>query len=254
VLVLVPPSEGKTAPVRGRPLDLGSLSMPSLTATRQTVLEALVSACVSDPVSAAQALGLGPTQTDAVAYNAGLLSAPTARADRIFSGVLYAAADLARLDAPARRRASRTVAIASALFGLVRPNDRIPAYRLSGDASLPGLGPVAAVWRRPLATIVPDLVGDGLLVDMRSQTYVNLYRPAAAVAARTATLRVLHDSAGTRRVVSHLNKATKGRIVHELFAAGVTAPTAIELAVALRDLGWTVELDGGRLDVVVGAL
>ena len=40
------------------------------------------------------------------------------------------------------------MAVTSALFGLVRPGDRIPAYRLSGDVSLPGLGPVAGVWRQ----------------------------------------------------------------------------------------------------------
>ena len=42
MLILLPPSEGKTAPRRGKPLDLGSLTSPSLTAARTTLLESLV--------------------------------------------------------------------------------------------------------------------------------------------------------------------------------------------------------------------
>ena len=68
------------------------------------------------------------------------------------------------------------------------------------------------------------------------------------------TLRVLHESAGTRRVVSHLNKAITGHIVHALLADGVTARNGGELAAALRDLGWEIELEDRRLDVVVSTL
>ncbi|MFP5407571.1 MAG: peroxide stress protein YaaA, partial [Gammaproteobacteria bacterium] len=56
----------------------------------------------------------------------------TARADRVYSGVLYEALDLTSLDAAARRRATSWLAVTSGLFGLLRPADRIPAYRLSG--------------------------------------------------------------------------------------------------------------------------
>ena len=63
-----------------------------------------------------------------------------------------------RLDTAAKRRATSRVAVTSSLFGLVRPADRIPAYRLSGDATLPGLGPVAGVWREHLGPVVEELL------------------------------------------------------------------------------------------------
>lgn len=255
MLIVLPPSEGKTAPTRGRPLDLDTLSLADgLTDTRRRVLDALEHLCRTDRETAIRALDLGPTQTEAVDRNADLARAPTARAERVYTGVLYAALDLPGLDAATRRRAARSVVTASALFGLVRPGDRIPAYRLSGDTRLPGLGPVASSWREPLGAVVPELVGDGLLVDLRSQAYVPMFRPTGALAARTAGVRVLHELAGRRAVVSHVNKATKGRLVRSMLTGGVRARTVTGLADALRDLGWTVELVGRRLDVVVNEL
>ncbi|WP_167008090.1 peroxide stress protein YaaA [Mumia sp. ZJ430] len=251
MLVLLPPSEGKSVLRRGRPLDLATLSFPDLTATRQRIADVLVELCATDPDKAADVLGLGPTQADAVTRDATLWSQPTARADAVYDGVLYAALDLDTLDAAARRRASRSLAFASALFGLLRPADRIPAYRLSGHVTLPGLGTMASQWRDALGPVVNETLGSGLLIDLRSSTYTALWKPSRDVLARTATVRVLHESGGKRTVVSHFNKATKGRLVRELLIQGAAPRTVGALADAWRDLGWTVEEQGHRLDVVV---
>ncbi|HWU22019.1 MAG TPA: peroxide stress protein YaaA, partial [Nocardioides sp.] len=130
MLILLPPSEGKASPRRGAPLDLDSLALPELTPAREKVLEALVALCRDEPARAAEVLGLSAGQADLVEHNAGLRSAPTARADRIYSGVLYDALDVATLSAGAKRRACSRLAVTSSLFGLVRLADRIPPYRL----------------------------------------------------------------------------------------------------------------------------
>jgi cytoplasmic iron level regulating protein YaaA (DUF328/UPF0246 family) len=256
VIVLLPPSEGKATPRRGAGLDLANLSFPGLTAAREEVLDALVDLCSGDEVKAAEVLGLGPTQADAVTRNAGLRQAPTTRADRLYTGVLYDALDLGSLDAAAKRRAGRWLLVTSGLFGFVRPGDRIPAYRLSGDVSLPGLGPVARHWSRHLGPAVEEAAGDGLVVDLRSSAYLPFWRPDKTTAQRVATVRVLHEQGGTRKVVSHFNKATKGRLVRSLLEAGVAPRNPTRLADALRDLGWTVETPDSpnRLDVVVTEL
>lgn len=257
MLILLPPSEGKTAPRRGKPLDLASLSAPSLTVARSRALQSLVRLCRADAADAAATLGLGSSQLDLVARNAALDSAPTARADAIYTGVLYDALDFATLSTAARRRATSRVAVTSALFGLVRPGDRIPAYRLSGDAALPDVGPVAGLWRDALGPAVTDGMGRGLLVDLRSSAYAAFWRPTKDLAPRVATVRVLHESGGKRTVVSHFNKATKGRIVRALLEDGADPRTPRALAETLTRLGWAVELGeqtpkgGTQLDVVV---
>ncbi|HWJ83127.1 MAG TPA: peroxide stress protein YaaA [Nocardioides sp.] len=259
MLILLPPSEGKAVPARGRPLDLADLSLPALTDARKRVLHALVGLCRDEPDRAVDVLGLSAGQRDLVERNALLETAPTARADRIYTGVLYDALDAGTLSAAARRRAATRVAVTSSLFGLVRPGDRIPSYRLSGDAVLPEVGPVAAVWREALAAVAGEALGRGLLVDLRSSTYAAFWRPAPELAARVATVRVLHEVGDERKVVSHFNKATKGRIVRALLEDGVDPRTPAALADALRGLGWTVEVGeptkkGTQLDVVVSEL
>jgi cytoplasmic iron level regulating protein YaaA (DUF328/UPF0246 family) len=261
VLILLPPSEGKTAPRRGKPLDLDALSFSSLTPSRTRLVDALLSLCTTaEPATAARVLGLGPTQADQVALDARVTTSPTARADQVYSGVLYEALGVATLSATARRRATAWLAVTSGLFGLLRPSDRIPAYRLSGDVTMPDLGPVAAYWSRHLDTVVREAAGRGLVVDLRSSTYASFWRPGPDLAGRTVSVRVLHESGGRRSVVSHFNKATKGRIVRALLEDRRDAPaTPAGLADRVRSLGWKVEdgergRRGTRLDVVVAEL
>jgi cytoplasmic iron level regulating protein YaaA (DUF328/UPF0246 family) len=259
VLILLPPSEGKSAARRGKPLDLATLTGAELTPARERVLDALITLCNGDPEVATRTLDIGHTQLDLVRLNAGLLTAPTARADRVYTGVLYDSLGFETLSAGAKRRAGSRVAVTSSLFGLVRPGDRIPAYRLSGDAVLPGLGSVAGVWREALEPAASAAVGRGLLVDLRSSMYAAFWRPPVEMARRVATVRVLHEVAGKRQVVSHFNKATKGRIVRALLEDGRDPRTPAKLAAVLTELGWTVEIGaptkkGTQLDVVVSEI
>ena len=223
------------------------------------MLSALERLCRDDPGSAIATLGLGPTQADDVRRNAGLRESPAAAAERVYTGVLYDALGLTDLDASAHRRALARVAIVSSLYGLVRPGERIAPYRLGGGVNLPGLGVVAAHWRSVLDPVVREAAGSGLVVDLRSSTYAAFWRPDADLAPRVLTVRVLHEVAGRRQVVSHFNKATKGRLVRSLLEDGRDARSPRAFAALLADLGWHVEVtDGARgglqFDVVVSEL
>src|SRR4051794_38123611 len=146
VLILLPPSEGKAEPRRGKPLDL---TTGPLAEARRTVVDALVDLCRGPQDVAIATLGLGPTQADDVRRNARLRDLPTAPAERVYSGVLYDALGLTSLDASAHRRALGRVAIISSLYGVVRPGERIAPYRLGGGGTLPRPGGGAAPPRPP---------------------------------------------------------------------------------------------------------
>ncbi len=254
MLIVLPPSEGKLSPRRGKRLDLGTLSYPTLGPTRERVLAALVELCQGDPERARTTLGLTVGQVGDIVRDASLLSAPTATAGQIYTGVLYEALGLVSLSAPARRRATTRVGVASALFGLVRLGDRIPSYRLSGNTTLPRVGALANAWRGPLGEVLENEAARGLVVDLRSATYAGFWRPRAGGRTNVATVRVLQDTAGVRSVVSHFNKATKGRLVASLLEDGANPGSTGGLASALTRLGWQVETDPSNpraIDVIV---
>ncbi|MGC5022878.1 peroxide stress protein YaaA [Micromonospora sp. DT47] len=264
MLILLPPSEGKADAGTGRRLDLTRLSLPELTPARQEVLAALMALSAGDEEAALAALGLSAGQRGELARNARLDRAATAPAGQVYTGVLYEALDLASLPAPAQRAARRQVLISSGLWGVVRLTDRIPPYRCPIGGKLPGIGALSAYWRRTLAPAMEAAAGDGPVLDLRSGAYAATWTPRGAAAARTVTVRVLHeretDGRVTRTVVSHFNKATKGRLVRDLLVAGARPRSAAGLVTALRDLKYTVEeqsVPAGRprqLDVVVTEL
>ena len=260
MLILLPPSEGKASPAQGPRLAWSKLAFPELTPARREVADALVRLSAGPATKARTTLGISARQDDELERNRDLLASPTAPAGEVYTGVLYDALDLASLDARARRRAASDIAIASALFGLLRVTDAIPAYRLSADTTLPGVGRLAGAWREPVAEAITAAAGRGVVLDLRSSAYVALGPVPAALSDRTVIARVLQEKGGRRTIVSHHNKATKGRIVRGLLGEA-TPRTVADLAGALGAAGYRVELapPGGEgkpwtVDVVVKEL
>lgn len=249
MLVLLPPSEGKAAPPRrGRPLDLEALTLPELTPTRAALLSALEKLAQGPRPAAAKALGLSPGLADEIDKDAVLTTAPTLPASRLYTGVLYEALDLASLPPAATRKARRQLVVFSALFGVVQMNDRLPPYRFSPNARLPRTGSIASVWKPTLTEHFPTLAARGPIVDLRSGPYAAMWRPTGDLANRTMTVRVLHEAvpgdASTRSIVSHFNKATKGRLVRDLMLDEATPRTPDQVIEVWRQRGWTVEAEG----------
>ncbi|MEW1907318.1 peroxide stress protein YaaA [Kitasatospora sp. NPDC085895] len=265
MLVLLPPSEGKAASAQGAPVDLEALSLPGLTAARRVVLDALVGLCRGDEDTAAEVLGLSPGLRGEIARNAELPTAGALPAGEVYTGVLFDNLGLAKLDQEAYERAERTLLVFSGLWGAVRIGDRIPPYRCSMGVKLPPLGALGAHWRAATAEALPEAAGEGLVLDLRSSAYAAAWKPAGEVAGRTATVRVLHErEVGgelKRSVVSHFNKATKGRLVRDLLNAAADPATPGELVDALTALGHRVEVSARgtarrpwQLDVVVSEI
>ena len=147
--ILLPPSEGKTpADPNGAPNRLDNQVYPRLTEKRLAVGEALQEA--SGQPDALTVLSVGPRLVDDVVRNCTLWKQPAAPARDIYTGVLYAGAALHTSPARQRAWADKHILISSALWGWVRPGDRIPAYRCSMGVNLPGIGSLGPYWRRTL--------------------------------------------------------------------------------------------------------
>jgi cytoplasmic iron level regulating protein YaaA (DUF328/UPF0246 family) len=219
--ILLPPSEGKAEPEGGDSVDLDSLVFAKeLGKNRRSLIAAV-----------------GPK----------LRKAPAAPAAEIYTGVLYQRLDLASLSAAARRRAAKRMLVASALWGFVRLEDRIPCYKLPPSTKLDGIGPLAAWWRPSLAIAMPDEAGE-TIVDMRSGAYVSAWKPKRAT---LLSVRAFREEQGERKAVSHMAKAVRGDVARALLSARAVPKGPAEVAAVAAGAGFEVELTPTSLDVIV---
>jgi cytoplasmic iron level regulating protein YaaA (DUF328/UPF0246 family) len=246
VLILLPPSETKRdGGVDGSRLDLDALSFASLTRARRSAMSGL--RAISRSVAAStKALGLGPTQRFEIDRNRTVATSPTMSAIERYTGVLYDAIDVSSLDVAAREFLGRHVIIHSALFGLVRGDDPIPAYRFSHDTRIPGSS-LSRIWRDANASVLE--AEPGLVLDLRSESYVHL-GPASD---RAVFLRVVSDDGtGHRRALNHFNKHGKGELVRGLAGAGIDFQTVAGVVDWSRSAGINLAPGAdGELDLVV---
>ena len=162
--------------------------------------------------------------------------------DALDVGSLRGAAAAARQERgwPSDRRCS----------GCCAPTDPVPAYRLSAGSALPGRRRCRARWRPLLNPVLAALAARETVVDLRSGSYAALGRAPGAV-----TVNVLAERAdGGRTVVSHFNKAHKGRLARVLGVTRAEPADAAAVATIARRAGLRVERSGTtHLDVVVPA-
>ncbi len=237
---MLPPSEGKTAPAGGDPVDLAALAHPELTPQRERLLSTVERLGRGGTKVGLARLGIGPGLLAELERNATLREAPAAPAAEVYTGVLFQHLDLASLDPSSRVRADERLLVASALWGVVRLTDRIPAYRLSMGADLPRLPSLARWWKPVLAKALP--AGE-LVVDCRSGAYAAAWRPYNTVEVRAFTAE--------GRVVSHGVKATRGDVARLLTQEPWPPGTPDDVLEVVRAGGFEATLADGKLDVVL---
>ena len=245
MLLVLPPSETKRegGASDARPLDLGSLGFAELTPQRRAAVAALkrLSRSVSGSM---KALKLGATQRAEVDRNRAVTVSPVMPALDRYTGVLFDGLDASTLTTEERAFADSHVVIHSALLGLLRAGDGVPAYRLSHDSRLPGVS-LRTLWRAPVSTAL-HRVG-GLVIDLRSESYVSL-GPAAGHYVRV----VSQDESGRRLALSHFNKKAKGEFVRAITRSGIDHESLDSLLAWAEAQSIRLEVTGeSSLDLVV---
>jgi cytoplasmic iron level regulating protein YaaA (DUF328/UPF0246 family) len=245
VLIVLPPSETKAGGGRGAPLDLDVLSLPTLTPIRRKLADAIVT-LAADHEASTRALGLGAAAHAEIQRNAQLWTSPTRPAIERYTGVLYDALDYRSLTRAGKNKATERLAIGSALFGMVRAGDPIPAYRLSSGSKLPGFRTLASVWKPALPEALAAL-GDDVVIDLRSGGYQQLGPVPEAI-----TVTVLTEApGGARTVVSHFNKHHKGVVARSLLTSRKRVRDINSLAAVVVDGGQRAEIASERELIVL---
>lgn len=102
----------------------------------------------------------------------GIYSAPLMSAlDRYGPGVMYASMDFPGLPTGAQRRLLENGVVLSGLFGLLRPDDLIPNYRLAMNAIVPGIGAVSEYWRPHISSLLNEAIKGRFVWDLLPETH-----------------------------------------------------------------------------------
>ena len=235
-MILLPPSESKTSPTSGDFLDLDKLSYGELNISRRQVLGALEVVSRGAIEGARKTLGISAKQDFEIFRNREILSSPCAPAYQIYSGVLFDAIGMETFTKKELSRLIESTNVVSALFGLIGVGDFIPAYRLSADAKLPKISSLAKQWAGQVAQqLAPSTE---MVIDLRSGMYQKLGPIPSEISENTVVPRVMQKmSIGPPKVISHHNKATKGRIVRALIRHKTRVDNFDNLAQLVAELG-----------------
>lgn len=148
-------------------------------------------------------------QVNSEVYNAPLMSA----LDRYSPGVMYQSMNFTGLPTGAQRRLLENGVIFSGLFGLLRPDDLIPNYKLSMDATLPEIGKVSSYWRPIISPVLNRALEDrfvwNLLPEVHREAWDDAHTYNLMVDVR---FYVIED--GERQPVTHGVKPLRGQLVN----------------------------------------
>ena len=220
--ILLPPAEGKQEggnPFAPDMFDYRSSStfnyFKSLNPRRREIIDAL-HGVLDGPVEELESLfGVkGDTLQEAIEINRNILKAPLISAlDRYSPGVMYQAMDFAGLPTGAQRRLLEEGIIFSGLFGLLRPDDLIPNYRLKMDASLPGIGKISKFWKEPLSEALNEALAGKFVWNLLPGAHEAAWDDTHTYEAMVTT-RFMRKKSGELTPVTHGVKPLRGKIVN----------------------------------------
>lgn len=229
-MLLLPPSEGKAPGGEGPPWKECPHGFPALDRRRARVRNAVRHALrAGDDADGARLLGArGATLQGALADWQALDRAPTMAAWRRYTGVVWNALSPATLTRSGMRALEQRVLVPSGLWGLLRADDAIPAYRLKMSSRVEPLGPLAPFWRASITRQI-SLTADGApIVDLLPAEHAAAV-DLAALRAPVVRVELVADSPdGVRRAVGHAGKHAKGMLARAILEHG--ARTAEDVA------------------------
>lgn len=151
---------------------------------------------------------------EAVRVNLDVFGSPLlAAVDRYGPGVMYASMEFAGLPTGAQRRLLENGVIFSGLFGLLRPDDLIPNYRLKMDAVLPEIGKVASYWRPVLSPVLNQTLRGKFVWDLLPQAHRAAWEDDGSYRA-LVEVKFYDEEGGELKPVSHGVKQLRGALVN----------------------------------------
>ncbi|MCB1151551.1 YaaA family protein [bacterium] len=155
-----------------------------------------------------------------------------------FTGLVYKHLDAGSWDAAVRRRAQKQLRILSGLYGVLRPLDRIQAYRLEMGCrwAPPGARNLTEFWRDRITAALNAELRDGEpVVSTASQEYLKAVDETALRGRLITPVFKERDRDGTLKTRVVHAKMARGALIRHGLTVGARKPKDL---LGFRELGW----------------
>lgn len=189
----------------------------------------------------AAAMALGPelartTQTDLAVW--GEDGRPAAPALATFTGLVYKYVDAPSLSIPRWRDAQKRLRILSGLYGVLRPLDRVEAYRLEMGCRFQPRRAInlAAFWKEAVTGALNDDLKHGeAVLNLAAQEYLKAVDVAALAGPVISPVFKESRADGTLKNASVHAKMARGAMARFILTAAVKKPADL---LAFAQMGW----------------
>jgi len=169
----------------------------------------------------------GAAADEAVEINRSVFEAPLMAAiERYGPGEMYRAMEFETLPTGAQRRLLENGVVVSGMFGLLRPDDLTPDYRLPIDAVVDDIGAVAAYWREIVSPYLDRLVEDRIVWNLLPEKHREVWVDGEKYD-RMFSVQFIRDDAGERRPAPEGDAELLGSFVHYVVERTAETPAAL---------------------------
>ncbi len=139
---------------------------------RREILDHLLDLIQKDETEILEGIFGPEALEDTMSLIQAVYSAPLMAARKRFvPDPFFSAVDFDGLPTGAQRRLLENSIILSGLFGLLRPDDLVPEYKLSMTANLPGTGPLALFWKPYISPFLNKAVRNRFVWDLLPESH-----------------------------------------------------------------------------------
>lgn len=209
-IILLPPSEGKN---KDGESDESSFSFQKLNLSRELILNKLLETISKEPESKLEKLfdvkGINLIQT--LEINSNIRKSKTLKAIERYSGVMFKAINYENMSINQKQNFDNSVLFIDGLFGLLKPLDLIPNYKLKINSKLQDID-VTKFWKSELETYLDNLFKNKLIIDILPQAHRNVI--ADKFKEKLIEISFYEIKNGKLKNVGHASKKLKGEIIN----------------------------------------
>lgn len=174
----------------------------------------------------------GESLQEAIVINREIQKAPVLAARDLYNGVMYQAIAYSSLKAAEKKLFNTQTLIFSGAYGLLRPSDKIPPYKLKMGANLGGVvGKVVTYWKRPVSEILRRELRGSVVWDFLPDQHRRAWDGTGEILARHQVKfvkRIVRDGIAEYKTISHHSKSLKGSLIRHLLRKNATKPADLE--------------------------